>query len=341
MRKLFSIVIFLGFLIFSSCGNQEENIITPTFSLSVPSQLGEMPIPIDNPITKEGIELGKMLFFDPILSNNNKVSCASCHFPELAFSDGKSLTNSGVSNNTLIRHSPTLFNLAWHKGYFWDGGAKTLASQAFGPITHVDEMGSDLSQLVEKLNQTANYPSLFDKAFNSPISSQKIAFALTQYQLSLISAYSPYDDYLAGEKTLNTLEKKGLTLFNEHCSSCHQENHFSDFDYHNNGLDSTFNYEGEDPRFGRYRITLDKKDLGKYKTPSLRNIALTAPYMHDGRLKNLEEVLNHYTNSIKKSETLAAELTKKITLTTEDKNAIIAFLHTLTDEKFIQLHTKN
>lgn len=339
MRKLFPILIIT--LIFSSCINQEENIIAPIFSLNVPSQLGEMHIPLENPITKEGIELGKTLFFDPILSDNNKVSCASCHFPELAFSDGKSLTNSGVSSNTLIRHSPTLFNLAWHKGYFWDGGAKTLASQTFGPLTHADEMGSNLLELVNKLNQTANYPSLFEKAFDSQISSQKIAFALTQYQLSLISAYSPYDDYLEGKATLSTLEQEGLTLFNKNCSSCHQGNHFSDFEYHNNGLDSTFNYEGEDPRFGRYRITLDKNDLGKYKTPSLRNIALTAPYMHNGRFKTLEDVLNHYTTSIKKSETLADELTNKITLTTKQKSALIAFLQTLTDEKFIEIHTKN
>ncbi len=337
MKSQFSILLFtliLGSI--SSCTTQEE--IDPAFSLSVPSSLGTFPMRSENPLTQEGIDLGKMLFFDSILSDNNRISCSSCHFPQLAFSDGVSLSNAGISKQELIRHTPTLFNLAWHKGFFWDGGANNLASLTFAPITHPDEMASDLNDVVQKLKNHTLYPILFQKAFpNEKISSKTLSFALEQYQLSLISGNSKYDDYLAGKILLNNEEQKGLKLFTQHCESCHQGNHFSDYEYHNNGLDTEFNYGDEDPRLGRYRITLDSNDLGKYKTPSLRNVQLTAPYMHDGRFENLEEVLTHYQQNIQSSSTVELE---NLSFSDDNKAAIITFLHTLTDEKFITTHTQ-
>lgn len=336
MKFSFSILLLIFLGIVSSCDSQDDT--TPSFSLSVPSSLGKFPIRTENPITQEGINLGRTLFFDPILSHNSRVSCSSCHFPKLAFSDGLTLSNTGISKKELIRHTPVLFNLAWHNGYFWDGGAHNLASQAFGPLTHTDEMGSNLNDVMQKLNESALYPILFQQAFpDEKITSKTLSFALEQYQLSLISGTSKYDDYLAGKNVLNTQELKGLKLFTKHCESCHQGNHFSDFSYHNNGLDSAFNYEGEDPRLGRYRITLNLDDLGKYKTPSLRNIELTAPYMHDGRFNNLEKVLTHYQHNIQLSNTV--EL-KNLSFNDDEKAAIITFLYTLTDEKFITKHTQ-
>ncbi|MCP4522089.1 MAG: cytochrome-c peroxidase [Cytophagales bacterium] len=317
-------MIILGFA--SSCAEPEE--VDPKFVIDVPSHLGEMPVRAENPLTLGGIALGKKLFFDPSLSSNNQVSCATCHLPSLAFSDGVSLSDKGVSGEQMIRNSPALFNLAWHQGYFWEGGANDLASQAFGPLTHPDEMGSNLNEILEKLRGNTEYVNLFKENFPQGISSQSLAFALEQYQLSLISAESPYDDYITGKSILSEEEVEGLKIFTEKCGSCHEGNHFSDFKYHRNGIDSVWNYASlEDARWGRFRITFDSTDIGKYKTPSLRNITLTAPYMHDGRFQNLEEVLTHYQT--------------QFSITEQEKSRIIKFLDTLTDEKFIQKHSQN
>lgn len=331
---------FILILCVWSCGQEIEK--PTTFKPKVPSYFGGiLPEPSYNKTTLDGIELGKKLFFDPITSSNNLVSCASCHHQNLAFSDdGKKISNAGVSGKNLHRNTPPLFNLAWQTGYFWDGGAKDLESQVFAPLQHPDEHNQDLKALIVKLQNHAEYPKLFAKVFNNePISSQNISYALAQYERSLVSYKSIYDNFLQKKDStiFSSTQKKGLLIFELHCEKCHKHPFLTDFLYHNNGIDTTFTDESDERVFmGRFRITNDSADLGKYKTPSLRNILLTAPYMHDGRFATLDDVFLHYTNQIKVSKTLAENLKTKITLSAEEKNALNAFFETLTDYEFIK-----
>lgn len=306
-------------------------------------QVGDFPQPERNPMTEEGVILGQRLFFDPQLSANGQVSCATCHIPSKAFSDGEVLSSRGVSGNRLRRHSPALFNLAWQTtGLFWDGGANDLESLNFGPITHPDEMAADLDEIVAYLVQDSTYPVLFSKAFpNDPIQSSTVSRAIAQYTRTLISQTSKYDNWKKGNASFSDLELEGYQLYQNHCSSCHQEGLFNDLDFHNNGLDQSY----PDPPaleglfLGRFRISFDSLDLGAYKTPSLRNVTLTGPYMHDGRFETLEEVLDHYQSGIQVNNSLAPQLQKGIILTSEERKAILAFLQTLQDDAFILAHS--
>lgn len=339
-KQYISIALFLLGMIVSACDDTE---FVPEYAIEVPENLGDfLPQNERNLITEKGVLLGEKIFFDHRFSSNGKVSCASCHKPEKAFTDGVALSNLGVSGKALHRNSPTLANIAWADGLFWDGGALNLESLSFGPLTHVDEMNNDLDSLVGWLSDDPDYYPLFMEAFpNLGVSSASISRALAQFQRSLISANSKYDQYArAGENIFSSAEKRGLQLFTQHCSSCHQSDHFTDYSYHNNGLDSVFTDSSFEEVFkGRYRITRDPEDLGKYKTPTLRNIALTAPYMHDGRFPTLESVLLHYAEGVQKSETLSPLLKEGgkvgIKLSPQEQSDIIEFLHTLTDKEFI------
>ncbi|GAB2993007.1 cytochrome c peroxidase [Cyclobacterium sediminis] len=308
----------------------------PVYSSSL--QQDDFPQPERNYLSKEGMELGKTLFFDPELSANGKVSCAGCHLPEKAFSDGLALTNIGVSGSSLHRNSPALFNLAWHDGLFWEGGANDLESMVFGPLTHPDEMAADLNEVLEYINTHEAYPLLFQEAFSSDsITSSTIARSLAQFMRTLISDDSKYDQWKRGEAGLSSEELKGYEVYKEHCSSCHKEGLFTDLSYHNNGLDSSYPDppELEGLYQGRYRITYKDEDKGAYKTASLRNLSFTAPYMHDGRFANLEQVLDHYETGIKTNETLAPQLENGIVLSATERTQLLAFLNSLNDYNFI------
>ncbi|MBX2844388.1 MAG: cytochrome-c peroxidase [Flammeovirgaceae bacterium] len=344
MEKRFILFILLsGFVI--ACDQDISPEITPTFiELDVPEYMGKtVPFPERNPFSKEGIELGRMLFYDPILSSNNQISCATCHKQELAFSDGVALSTLGVSGNTLQRHAPAIINLAWNDGLFWDGGAKDLESLTFAPLAHPDEMNQDITELVEELKQIPDYRERFKKVFGKDtIQSALIVRALAQFQRSLISHNSKYDKYLRNEEggTLNSLELKGMELVGKKCSNCHSGEFFTDFSYHNNGLDAVFPAEPEHVGKGRNRVTLNPEELGAFKTPTLRNIMLTAPYMHDGRFKSIEEVLDHYAQNMVNSPTLDTTFILQnenfgVPLSEEEKEAIVAFFQTLTDFTFI------
>lgn len=337
----------VSLLLLPACSPTDAEEASPQaqrFAPAVPANLAAaVPYPERNPFTVEGVELGRMLFYDPILSGSNSISCASCHQQDKAFSDGVALSTAGASGKPLLRHAPALVNLAWAEGWFWDGGAKDIESLAFGPLSHPDEMNQDLQELTQELQRHAVYPRLFRLAFGSDsITAATIARALAQFQRTLISANSRYDKYVRGEGgTLSSLELEGLELFKEHCASCHSSDFFTDYGYHNNGLDATFPDEHEELAFGRGRISLQAADIGKYKTPTLRNIALTAPYMHDGRFATLQQVLAHYQRGVQASETLAPQLRQAngklgIPLTDAEKEKIILFLNTLTDEAFVQ-----
>ncbi len=310
--------------------------------LAIPAHF---PTPVDrsnrNPLTKAGIELGRRLFYDPILSKRYNIACADCHRQSLAFSDGVALSTKGDSGSRLRRNSPPLINLAWAESLFWDGGASDLESQAYGPLMHPDEMGTDLSEVVKRLQADPEYVQAFHAAFGPiPIASAYIARALAQFQRSIVSAGAKYDKFMMGQVTLSAIERRGLALFQEKaCASCHVPPLFTDGGYHNNGLDSVFGDDHEGIHQGRYRITNRRKDIGRFKTPTLRNIALTAPYMHDGRIETLDDVLEHYRTGIKDSETLDGRLRDKdhtgILMTEGEKAAMIAFLHTLTDPSLV------
>ncbi|GAB3829227.1 cytochrome-c peroxidase [Pontibacter rugosus] len=313
--------------------------------LNVPANLASaVPSPERNPLTAEGVALGRALFYDPILSANNKVSCASCHQPDKAFSDGQALTTAGVTGKQLKRNVPAIINLAWQKSFFWDGGAKDIESLTFGPLTHADEMAQDLKELTKELQQHATYPQMFRQAFDSDsITSASITRALAQFQRTLISANARYDKYKRQEAggALSDAELKGFVLFQQHCGSCHTSDFFTDQDYHNNGLDVLYSEDDERLAWGRGRISQQAGDIGKYKTPTLRNIALTAPYMHDGRFATLEQVLVHYRTGVKPSPSLAPQLQQPngqfgLPITAAEQEKIILFLHTLTDEEFTQ-----
>lgn len=255
------------------------------------------------------------------------------------------MSNIGVSATVLHRHSPALLNLAWaNNGFFWDGGSRNLESQAFGPITAHDEMAQNLYELIVELKGDAHYPTQFKAAFNDTIKAANIVKALAQFQRIFISANSRYDKYKRNETggSLSAQELQGLQLVQLKCQGCHQSDLFTDNSYHNNGIDDDFSNDSFEGIYkGRSRITFKAADLGKYKTPTLRNVMLTAPYMHDGRFATIEQVLNHYSTGVLVSPSTDQLImqqeggTPGIPLTADEKNKIISFLKTLTDSSFI------
>lgn len=322
------------------CNKGEIDPEPQEYTLPVPDHFPEPVFDTQNPMTRDGIDLGRMLFYDVRLSANNKVSCASCHAQSLAFSDGVALSKAGVAGTALKRHSPALINTAWaNNGLFWDGGSTNLESQVFGPLTAHDEMAQNLFELMDELNAVPEYVTRFRAAFDGEISSQNIAKAMAQFQRTLISADSRYDKFKLNKSggTMSPVELKGLELVKQKCQGCHSGALFTANDYHNNGIDADFsNTDHEGVFLGRYRISYDLGDLGKFRTPTLRNVALTAPYMHDGRLGSLEEVVEHYSSGIKNSGTLDPRLPAGgLKLNSEEKAAIVSFLKTLTDQTFI------
>ena len=328
-------------LLFTACSRKEFVVPEPQiYQFAVPSNFPRPDFDTESPLTKEGIELGRMLFYDLRLSGNNKVSCASCHDQKLAFSDGKALNDAGVSGTVLHRHTPALINLAWaNNGLFWDGGATNLESQAFGPLTATDEMHQDLFELAGELSAVPEYVKRFDLVFKDQVSSQNIVKALAQFQRTLVSANSRYDKFKRNEAggNLSSVELQGLQLVRQKCQSCHEGELFTDNGYHNNGIDADFSNDQYEGLFqGRFRISYNAADLGSFKTPTLRNVALTAPYMHDGRFAELEDVLDHYSGEIKISATLDSKIPANgFQFNSDEKKAILAFLKTLTDEEFI------
>ncbi len=346
-KRYVRVLMACAFLGASSCKKDEAPILPEALeaaSLEVPANFPKAPQDPDNPLTKQGIVLGRLLFYDTRLSGSNKLSCASCHKPELAFSDGIALTSIGESGIPLPRHSPALINLAWaNNGLFWDGGSTNLESQAFAPLTSPDEMHQNLSELEYELKQVPDYVNRFKLVFGSEIKSNLVVKALAQFERTLISGNSRYDRYIRKEPnaSLTSLELDGMALVNSKCGGCHSGVLFTDNGYHNNGLDSDFSNDTHDGIYqGRYRISYDPADKGKFKTPTLRNVMLTAPYMHDGRFASLDAVLEHYNKGIKPSPTLDALARQSngqagIPLTAGEKAAITAFLQTLTDDSFI------
>ncbi len=314
---------------------------TPYSPPTLPSHFPPLPVNSANPTTVEGIVLGKKLFFDTKLSGNNQLACASCHQPQRAFTDGLALTAAGHSGKTLFRHTPSLFYVAWATNLFWDGGATNLESLSVAPLTNVDEMNQNLKELPQELADDPAYLPLFQTAFPQQpvINSQNILRALAQFQRTLFATETAYDLYLqdSTRNSLPTLALQGLEIVQTKCTPCHASVLFTDHSFHNNGLNTdSINqltiYEGIYQ--GRGRVTNQLQDYGKFRTPTLRNVLKTPPYMHDGRFQSIEEVLQHYQEGVKLSKTLSPFLKKRngqlgIALTIHEKKAIIEFLKTL------------
>jgi len=305
-----------------------------------------------NPLTEEGVELGRFLFYDGILSRTDKIGCGTCHQQTAAFTHHGHDLSHGVDDLLGIRNSPSIQNMAWNTSFFWDGGVHDLDGVPQVPIQNPVEMDERVGNVIEKLKATpvagaakqVNYPQMFKAAFGTDeINADRMMKALSQFMMTMVSANSRYDYYKLGDASaLTALEQNGMALFKQNCSTCHSGELFTDNSFRNNGLiPNKINDQG------RYDVTLSEADRLKFKVPSLRNVGLTAPYMHDGRFTTLSEVLDHYANdqgssmdTMYNSSTLdpllkPAGQKKGIRLTPTEKQAIIAFLRTLNDDQFI------
>ena len=272
----------------------------------------------------ELISLGKTLFFDPRLSKNNQISCATCHNPNLGFSDGLP-KGKGVSGKLLERNAPHLFNLKPMAPMFWDGRAQGLAEQALGPIQNPDEMGLSLVELEQKIAKVPVYQKAFAKLFKNGVTAQNLAQAIAAFEQSLVSRNSAYDRYAEGDlRALSENQIRGLKLFEGkgRCSICHDGPNFTDNGFHNIGI------VGDDP--GRFKVNPIKISMGAFKTPGLRNIALSAPYMHDGSLATLEAVIEFYDHGGESKKNLDPEMSS-LSLSRQEQQDLLAFLNALTD----------
>ena len=309
---------------------------------------GRIELPADNPTTTQGVYVGRMLFYETALSANNRVSCATCHQQKLAFTDGRRFSE-GADGTPQPRNTMSLANLLWVRHLFWDGRANGLEQQAQTPLTAIHEMGQSLEASAEKLRNKKIYAPYFREAFGTDsITGDKIVKALSQFERTLVSAGSRYDKYLQGRYQPTPSERNGIALFYTNpnpagnirgaaCSHCHGgPKTFTEL-FHNNGLDSI----PKDP--GREKITGQPYDKGRFRVVTLRNIALTAPYMHDGRFNTLEEVISHYNEHIIENDLLSPFLQnnsntaggQSLDLTPQEKKDLLAFLHMLTDSSFI------
>ena len=319
---------------------------TPTpYPFKLGNRLPIPSLPLDNPLIAERIELGRRLFHDPQLSIDNTIACASCHQEDHAFSDPARIS-AGVNGQFSRRHSMPLFNLAWKDSFFWDGRAHSLREQVLIPIEDPIEMGESLDHVIDKLSADVDYHTLFGNAFGSGlITPETIGLALENFLLSLTSYNSKFDQAMSGKAQLSPSEQRGFELFmtefeprsrqyGADCFHCHGGALFTDNRFHDNGLAQIAVDRG------LAEATHNPLDANKFSTPSLRNIALTAPYMHDGRFQTLEEVVEHYSSAITSRATLDPNLAKHpadgLQLSAQDKTALVDFLKTLSDPQYVQ-----
>jgi cytochrome c peroxidase len=281
--------------------------------------------------TKAGFLLGKRLFFDPILSVDSTVSCGSCHQQAGAFSHIDHDLSHGVMDRLGKRNAPAIQNLLWNNTFFWDGGVQHIDLISLAPIENDVEMDETIQNVVLKLNRNPYYKQAFKNIYQiDEIKTMDIMAAITEFQAMLVSAKSPYDQFLKGTYSFTTAELEGKKLFEEKCVTCHSGVLQSDFIFRNNGFQLDNHLDK-----GRYEITLNPEDEGKFKTPSLRNVAITPPYMHNGSINTLEAVLEHYNSGIKQNPALDPKLKNGIPMHKDEQKAIIAFLKTLTDYQYI------
>lgn len=317
------------------------------YELEVADWMGDPIIPADNPLTKDGVVLGRMLFYDPIVSSDSTMSCASCHAPDLGFADGVA-HSIGVEGRRTPRSSMPLINLAFNpNGFFWDGRSPSLEEQAIHPVMDPIELNEDWENVVRKFQRHSEYPALFRRAFGierkSEITKELAVKALAQFERTLISQDARFDRVVnLNQGWLTDSEQRGKDLFyvelnnldHPGCSHCHGGVNFTDFSFRNNGIDSVATLNDFSDK-GLGAVTGRIYDNGRFKVPTLRNIELTAPYMHDGRFETLEEVLDHYKTGGHGMENEDPNIIP-FTLSDRQRQDMIAFLKTLTDTTFVR-----
>jgi cytochrome c peroxidase len=328
--------------IFLGCSDdpiQTEEKNPMPLHLSLPANFPEPVYDLAvNPLTEEGVALGKMLFYDPILSRNNTISCGFCHQQQTAFTHHGHDVSHGIDDKLGRRNSLPIQNLIWYRTFFWDGGVHNLDLVPLNAIANPVEMDEDTQNIITKLQAQQRYKDQFKLAFGTEeINSTKFLQALSQFLATMVSSDSPYDKYIRGEgQQLTADQLEGHALFKQHCASCHATDLFTDQSYRNNGFSSSTDLI-KDP--GREEITLNPEERGKFKVPSLRNVEYTAPYMHNGKLSSLEGVLDFYSSGVHLTSTLDPLLNVNgqlgIHLTADEKKKIIQFLGTLSDAKFL------
>ncbi len=338
IRKWWSLLLPFGF---AQC-HLDLNVDNSTYHNPIPYELHlspqfpDIPFPPDNPLTTDGVNLGRMLFFDPILSRDSSQSCSSCHIPKFSFSDTAQF-GTGVDKMEGHRNGMPLINCAWNTSLFWDGRSPDLEKQALAPVVNPIEMHESWKRVISKIERSDSYPELFVAAFGKRyIDKHLVTKALAQFERTLISENSKYDRVLRNEDTFTEHELRGLSLFfteKADCFHCHGNILFTDLAFHNIGLDSVYTDHGLEKYSGR------RRDRGKFKTPTLRNLLFTAPYMHDGRFSTLEEVVDFYSEGVEESP-MIDPLMKYVDqggvrLNQNEKKDLIAFLLTLTDSTFI------
>lgn len=332
--KMRSISVMIGVLmLLSSCGPTDappgNNDINPT-----PKHFPIIEYPVDNKYSHAKAELGRRLFYDKRFSKDYSVSCGSCHKQEFAFSDGGNPVSKGFMGRFGTRNAMALVNVAYNTSQLWIGGVPTLEQQVLAPILHPAEFAISIDSLIERLRTVGVYKTLFNNAWgDTSITIERITKSIATFERRLISGNSRYDKYINGDKSaLSFDEEVGMTLFFDErgdCFHCHGSYNFTDNGFHNNGIDSVVIDQG------RYELTGNESDRSHFRAPTLRNIALTPPYMHDGRFTTLEQVLTHY-NSGGKSHPTKDPLMRPLGLSEGQKNVIIAFLRSLTDDSFIE-----
>lgn len=351
MKKISLGFIAVSFL-FAACDSKDPVDPPATYDPSpYELKIGDFPtpdLPADNPLTVAGVQLGRMLFYEKMLSKDGSQACADCHKQSDAFSDIRQFSI-GVEKLPGKRQAMAVMNLAWHQnGLFWDGRAPKVRDQALKPIQDPLEMNETLPNVVAKLSADKKYTDQFIRAFgDAAVTPERIGLAIEQFELTMVSNQSKYDQYLSGAATLTESEERGRMLFftefdpfgsskGGECFHCHAGHNFTNDEFMNNGLDTDASMTDE----GRKKVTNDPADRGRFKVPSLRNIALTPPYMHDGRFATLEEVIDHYDHGVKNSSTVEFILQYNLQpgglqMSAQAKADLIAFLKTLSDPNFV------
>lgn len=326
--------------VFTGCKDDfdgEAYIADQAYDLEIPADFPALAFDRDkNPVTVNGVALGKKLFYEGRLSRNNSISCGFCHIQENAFTHHGHPVSHGIDNRLGIRNASPIQNMAFLRNYTWDGVSHDLDERSLVPITTDFEMDSSMPEVVGKLNTDANYKKLFKAAFGDEnITGERVLKAISQFMVTMVSADSKYDRVLKGKTAFTAEENEGYQLFRNNCASCHSGALFTDESFRNTGMYYNAQYNDR----GRYRVTLDWNDNMKFRVPSLRNVEYTAPYMHDGRFTTLEAVLNFYSDLVENQPNLDPLLKKDghigIRMNPSEKQYIIAFLKTLTDQNFI------
>ncbi|MCC7245332.1 MAG: c-type cytochrome [Saprospiraceae bacterium] len=350
MKKIVLVLSLLTVIIFACKKDPAEEHATfdPTLYQINFREFPDPEFPLANKPTNAGVMLGRMLFYEKAMSKDGSQACADCHRQQHAFSDSLQFSI-GVEKLPGKRQAMAVMNLAWHKnGMFWDGRAASVHEQALKPIQDPLEMNEKLDNVVAKLQADKKYRDQFVRAFGSEtVTAEKIGLAIEQFEWVMISNNSKFDQYKRGEVALTDSEERGRKLFftefdpsgqkkGAECFHCHGGFNFTNDDYMNNGLDA----EASQTDIGKQKVSNDPADKAKFKTPSLRNVALTAPYMHNGRFQTLEQVIDHYNTGVKNSPTVDFLMQYNLqpgglALSSQDKADLIAFLKTLTDKDFL------